>query len=289
MLECQLSEEIYMNSKTMENFDAAHASDLSFYELTLQTHDFYEFYLFKKSNIYMILSGTSYKISAGDLVLIPPGISHRLTPEAHPISCEYFTFHISADYCAHLRSISPCYLYIIDQFLLQNICYFHFDFMNFSVLQSKLQQLIKEINTDQFGRVPKIILCAEDLLLQINREYYSANHKINQDSIDSTTEALLQIINDNIEKDISLDYLASCLYMSKYHISHLFKKRFGLSIHQYIIKQRLTLCMDSYLKGTPLSKTHERYGFKDYSSFYRAFVKEYGMSPQEYKKIQKKK
>ena len=37
------------------------------------------------------------------------------------------------------------------------------------------------------------------------------------------------------------------------------------------------------LSGEPISRIFPQYGFKDYTSFFRAFKKEYGISPKEYR------
>ena len=37
--------------------------------------------------------------------------------------------------------------------------------------------------------------------------------------------------------------------------------------------------------NTSITEVYTMFGFKDYSSFYRAFKKEYGISPKEYKEL----
>ena len=84
---------------------------------------------------------------------------------------------------------------------------------------------------------------------------------------------------------ISLERLAAELFVSKYHIAHVFKDEIGMSIHQYISKKRLARCREALLGDVPVTKVYLLFGFHDYSSFYRAFKKEYGISPKDFKEL----
>ena len=94
---------------------------------------------------------------------------------------------------------------------------------------------------------------------------------------------LCDYINNHLSEDLSLDKLASFFYSSKYHISHVFKDNMGISIHQYIIKKRLHASKNGILSGIPFTELYHQYGFSDYTSFYRAFKKEFGLSPKEFR------
>ena len=85
-----------------------------------------------------------------------------------------------------------------------------------------------------------------------------------------------------------MERLADEFYVSKYHIAHVFKENVGLSIHQYITKKRLCLCQEAIRAKMNITEVYHAYGFGDYSSFYRAFKKEFGISPKEFRDIQLK-
>ena len=71
--------------------------------------------------------------------------------------------------------------------------------------------------------------------------------------------------------------------MSKYHISHVFKDNMGMSVHQYLVKKRLDASKNSILSGMPFHEVATAFGFRDYTSFFRAFKKEFGVAPREFK------
>jgi len=144
---------------------------------------------------------------------------------------------------------------------------------------------MEEIHAERYGKEARIFINICDLLLHLNRMAYEKNNpgKIKEDQ--NLYRNILQYIDDHLEQDLSLEYLAGEFYVSKYHIAHIFKENTGISIHQYIMKKRLAACQDAILGNISISRAYLMFGFKDYSSFYRAFKKEFGISPKEYKDL----
>ena len=73
--------------------------------------------------------------------------------------------------------------------------------------------------------------------------------------------------------------LAEKFYISKYYLCRAFHKATGLTVHDYIRLKRLNLARELKAEGKSISEAAMMAGFTDYSSFYRAYLKEYGVSP----------
>jgi AraC-like DNA-binding protein len=90
---------------------------------------------------------------------------------------------------------------------------------------------------------------------------------------------VVRFLNRNIDKNISLDWLARRFFVSKYHLCRAFKKYSGTSVHSYINHKRIMYAKQLIEAGETASGAAERVGFGDYSAFYRAYVKIVGKSP----------
>lgn len=96
---------------------------------------------------------------------------------------------------------------------------------------------------------------------------------------------IISYISANLTRDLSIDYLADHFYMSKYHMMRIFKNETGYSIHQYVSEKRILLARNLILSGTPATAACLECGFKDYSSFSRAFKNQLGVLPSEINSI----
>ncbi|MBQ8302232.1 MAG: helix-turn-helix domain-containing protein [Clostridia bacterium] len=90
---------------------------------------------------------------------------------------------------------------------------------------------------------------------------------------------VMRYLNNNIEKNISLDKLARRFFVSKYHLCRAFKEHSGISVHSYINHKRIMYARRLIENGTTASKAAEKVGFGDYSAFYRAYIRIVGKTP----------
>lgn len=268
----------YMQSK---DFEAFYYSDLNFQTLPAHTHDYYEFYLFLEGDLDLEISGHARPLHPGDMVLVPPGVSHHALMHSSDRPYRRFVLWVSQEYAARLLKESPDYVFLMQRAATSGRCYYHFHEAEFSSIQSRLIRLLEEFHSNRYGRNAAVYLALNDLLLYMNRIIYEREHPVVSGSGDLIQEITL-FIDEHLTEDLSLDVLADHVCLSKYYIAHYFKDNLGISIHQYITKKRLQSCSEAIAAGSDITRTFDEYGFRDYSSFYRMFRKEYGMSPREY-------
>lgn len=281
-LQTKFSTRQYMLSR---DFEIYYYKDYSLAKIENHTHNYYEFYFFLEGKVSMEIDGRAYPLKYGDVVLIPPGMKHHAIVRDKEIPYRRFVIRISREYCEQVCNISEAYAYLRDYVLEKGKYIYHNDRISFNAIQTKSFRLIEEIHANRFGKEAKIALCVNDLLLHLNRNVYEQNHLKTPREEDSLYEKLMNYIEENIEEELTLERLAKEFYVSKYYIAHIFKDNLGMSIHQYVMKKRLSACKDEILMGNKITEIYLRYGFKDYSSFFRAFKKEYGMSPKEFREI----
>lgn len=282
-LQTKFSTRQYMLSR---DFEIYYYKDQYLSKVKSHTHDYYEFYFFLEGDVAIEIGGKEYPLHYGDVVLIPPGIPHHAVIHDKEQPYRRFVFWITKEYCNQLMQLSQAYGYLMQHVQVAGNYIFHNDRISFNAIQTKVFRLIEEIHSSRFGKEAKVSLCVSDLVLHLNRMAYEQNNPKTPKEERSLYENLMDYIEEHLDEELTLDKLAGEFFVSKYHIAHIFKENLGMSIHQYIMKKRISASRDAILTGRKITEVYLMYGFKDYSSFFRAFKKEYGISPKEFRETE---
>ena len=117
-------------------------------------------------------------------------------------------------------------------------------------------------------------------MIYVNRIFLEKQYIFDRKSysFDSQIADILQYINHNLKEDLSVDNLASRYYISKYHLMRKFKEETGFTLgydkynwdeHEHFIIS----------EGMPVTKAALESGFSEYSTFSRAYRKQFGATP----------
>ncbi len=129
----------------------------------------------------------------------------------------------------------------------------------------------------------------ENLLLKVFNDYLKTKPG-SKKKIPAWAQELKEIIQDQIDTNLTLKELSKGLEISPSYLSREFSKHFdNLSFGEYIRKQRIEKAKELMLTPT-YSLTEIAYltGFSDQSHFTRIFKQHTGASPSEYRRKMKK-
>ena len=95
-------------------------------------------------------------------------------------------------------------------------------------------------------------------------------------------DRIMAYLEENFATRVTLADTANHFYVSESTITHMVHNEMGVSFYRCLTQLRLIHAKSLIAEGVPMSDVGQQVGFADYSTFYRAFKKEYGISPQQY-------
>lgn len=110
--------------------------------------------------------------------------------------------------------------------------------------------------------------------------YYVGTSCCNQKIVE-----IIHYINNHLKDDMDINSLSEKFYISRYHMMRQFKSETGYTIGNYVNQKRLLLAREMLKKGYPVTKTYLDVGFKEYSTFVRAYKQMFNEIPSKIIKI----
>lgn len=103
------------------------------------------------------------------------------------------------------------------------------------------------------------------------------------DPFEAVIEDTKEIITNNYNQKIFLNEIAKKVGVSRFHLNRVFKNRMGYTPRMYLEKVRIKKAKELLL-ATNLNSTEVGYqvGYQSISSFYHAFKRNTGLSPNQY-------
>ena len=211
--------------------------------------------------------GVSGALRAGTVFLLSPFEYYKLTPQ---LNTPYDVYKVSF-------TRMDLALEVLDRLdLLLSADAGRRIFIGQSVVVHSLFERMESaasLSADSRELYVKILLSEIVMLLSFSNSSDTARDK------GELGERVIKYLNDNIDRDLSLDYIAERFFVSKYHLCRAFKKHNGISVHGYISKKRILYAKSLIEGGESAADAAYKVGFGDYSAFYRAYVKQLGCAP----------
>lgn len=239
----------------------------------LHSHDGYELYFFIRGDCEYIVEGITYPLYPHDLIIINSGEMHRVQHRSSSVY-ERIVISLSPEFFKEMQCES--YENLFSQKAIgRNSKINHRNAENIGLADAfmRLDRYSRDL-----GCEAAVIKCVIVEILHI-----IANMKISSDDAceNKLVSSVIEYINDNLTNPLSLQKIASEFFISKYHLCRIFKAETGLTVINYINQKRITNVKKLCALGMNISRACLESGFSAYSTFYRAYVKEYHQKPKD--------
>ena len=257
-----------------EDFRLFHINDQTKKDFSYHYHDFHKIIVFISGKVTYHIEGKAYHLKPRDILLVSQGAIHK--PEIDPsVPYERYIFWIRDDLSC--QELNTCFQKANDR---------SFNLVRAdSALQERLKDLLPEIEqtlqNKHFGDTVLRNALFSQFMIYINRIFLRTSSSPDKKTYSSDTqvEQLLKYINRNLSENLSIDQLANRFFFSKYHMMRKFKNETGYTIHNYITSKRLLMARSLISQGMPVMKAAQASGFHDYTTFVRAYKKQFGKAP----------
>ena len=248
------------------------------YRFYSHIHECYEIIHIISGQIIYTVEENEYLLSGGDIIITRPDELHSFR---FPEECEYTRefLHIYPGFIETVPEVDAMFKArmrgTFNQIPADKVKKYGLD---------KIFDDICETCTNPSPQTDMIVFANTILLAaKINQMLAEDAPEYPEIDLNSKLKMIYNYIDLHYMDDITTDSVASEMLMSAVSIRRLFKKETGMSVKSYLSLRRITAAKNRIMVGQKAKNVYVKCGFKDYSTFYRTFIKYVGMSPDEFK------
>ncbi|MBQ7336640.1 MAG: helix-turn-helix domain-containing protein [Clostridia bacterium] len=234
-------------------------------------HDCCELLLFVQGDAEYNVDGILYRPRPYDLLAIPKATYHCFIPKA-PVPYENYVldFHQALIPPQHAKKLFS-HPWIINIKNDAEFCHFF----------RMLDVYHKTYEEEDFA------VCAEALLreLLVFGSYRMENSVKVEPSRNPLVDSMIRLISEHIEEPIDADFLAREMMLSKSYLQNVFSQAMQIGLKQYIMQKKIFAAHNDLMSGMSSGAVCAKYGFSDYSVFFRMYKKTLGYSPRQAKQL----
>ena len=251
--------------------------------VNLHSHNYTEVIFCRTSaGVEYLIGSNRYRLQKGDIVYVPPGVSHRpILPEKMTVPYERDVLWVSQEFLSAMIQMFPDDSAADRERSLP--------IRTAGTRWEFLEELFRTGVLEEEAKRPGWEMSVMGNTLMILANMKRAYLERSAGTMKAEKPELLDRITAHIERNyaghITVDDLARQFYVSNSTISHLFKQKMGVSLYRYITQRRLIAAKLLIAEKVPMEEISRRVGFADYSTFYRAFKQEYGISPRQFSQL----
>ena len=233
----------------------------------LHCHDRYEIYYILHGEVKFLVEGYEYRPKPYSVLLIAPHRFHGL----QVISDEPYV-RCRIHFSKKLLNRQEREL-LLAAFNSENI-------MFGDVKEYELERYMDSIEECQNFEQPLQDIAIRARLLSLLVQLFAiSSSAVGGQGMNEETKEILQYVNEHLTENLQLETLAKQFFMSKNHLTKLFKEATGTTVANYVLQKRMSLAKGMLRAGESATTAAEKLGYEEYTSFYRNYKKVFGYSP----------
>ncbi|MBQ8410096.1 MAG: AraC family transcriptional regulator [Clostridia bacterium] len=219
----------------------------------------------------VFIDSDTYELKTGDLLVCFPNRIHRFEDAGQQNRYDLFIVNpdLAPDLAQKIATENP-----------QN------PVIRQAYKNARLQALIKILgDSDKFPTTYRQTMLKGYFLAMFSEILEMMPMRNSKPDENQALRTVVQYCSQNFTKDLSLAILEEELHLSKYYISHLFGDKLGIRFNDYINSLRVSeSCRLLRATNTSITEIADASGFGTLRTFNRAFIKQMGLSPSDYRK-----
>ena len=235
-------------------------------------HLCFELFLLLEGNVILITDVGRVSLRPYQLAIIPPGKYHQFVVQNNLEAYERCVLNISPD--------------LIDAQILKN-----------ALADKELLTLphdsrvlydflyLKELLEQDRGSDLLYILPAIAINILFGLKNTESTVCVTSSQPCSLSQKIVTYINHHYTENLDLEQISQRLYISVSTLCHTFKSDFGITVKQYIMQKRMNAARLAIQNGEGAEDVCRKIGFHNYSAFFRAYKKQFGVNPSKNKRF----
>lgn len=249
----------------------------------MHSHEYFQIYYIEKGSLTHYIADNSAKLVAGDIFIIPPGVTHRISDD----DCSFYSLSFMPESVIPLTSDSLA-VGFLNTLKTQSNIRLKISLPSDEALrvESLIVQIYKEFENKKMGSGEIIKAFVMALISLLARVYFESSPTVI--STDDGKQFILHCIDyidNHYYQNINLESVVRLSAMSKTKFCKNFLDATGCSFHQYLNRCRIRKAVEYIEKGYKITAVYSLCGYNDFSTFYRNFVKVMGVPPAAYRSL----
>lgn len=256
-------------------------------ELPYHFHEWYELIFVHKGNGTFFINHSIQSMEKGSVFIIPGNTLHRAIPDVNnPVTSTAIFFN---PLLIQSKVLGECFTYyrLFDDSTRLKIYKLNLSVDEQTTIENIINNIHNEFTQEKLGYRHAVLLELQYLLLSLSRGLTSHNiPSLNSEFSDPMwMKEILNYIEGNFCKGLTLPKLAQFGNISTAHLSRVFKQMTGFNVSEYIMSKKILKAKELLLNtDKKVSCVALQCGFESLPHFHRTFKKLIGSTPSDFRK-----